>query len=222
MSIARRRGFTIIELLVVVAVIAILAAIAVPNFLEAQVRSKVSRARADMRAFATALETYRSDFERYPPSCGTGPYVQNGFPGPVSVRLIPLTTPVSYFSSIPSDPFSPNALPPGDPGVPETYDTYDYIDADNCRGWGSSITSGSVWRLVSAGPDLLLGFGGSAASISRPNPFGVDYDPTNGTTSNGDIVRIASPAPARGGAPDDLSNPDRPGILRVPFYREQY
>jgi prepilin-type N-terminal cleavage/methylation domain-containing protein len=46
-------AFTLIELLIVVAIIAILAAIAVPNFLEAQVRSKVSRAKADMRSIAT-------------------------------------------------------------------------------------------------------------------------------------------------------------------------
>ena len=45
-----------IELLIVVAIIAILALIAVPNFLEAQVRAKVSRVKSDMRNVATALE----------------------------------------------------------------------------------------------------------------------------------------------------------------------
>jgi prepilin-type N-terminal cleavage/methylation domain-containing protein len=60
------KGFTLIELLIVVAIIAILAAIAVPNFLEAQVRSKVSRAHSDMRSLATAIESYMVDNNGFP------------------------------------------------------------------------------------------------------------------------------------------------------------
>jgi type II secretion system protein G len=61
-----QKAFTLIELLIVVAIIAILAAIAVPNFLEAQTRSKVSRTKADMRSVATALEAYEIDYNKYP------------------------------------------------------------------------------------------------------------------------------------------------------------
>ncbi|MDX2176343.1 MAG: prepilin-type N-terminal cleavage/methylation domain-containing protein [Candidatus Sumerlaeia bacterium] len=114
------RAFTLVELLIVVAIIAILAAIAVPNFLEAQVRAKVSRARSDQRALATALEAYRVDNAAYPPQ---GPKTQSTYPyvtddtriyGGDSPRhaagnptiLFHLSTPVAYItSSALPDPF---------------------------------------------------------------------------------------------------------------------
>ena len=108
-----RKAFTLIELLIVVAIIAILAAIAVPNFLEAQVRSKVSRARADIRSLATGLEAYRVDNNAYP-SCN--PYnlsqrSQYGIiypPSPPYMVLEKLSTPVAYMTSgLLPDPFQP-------------------------------------------------------------------------------------------------------------------
>ncbi len=60
------KAFTLIELLIVVAIIAILAAIAVPNFLEAQVRSKIARVKSDHRTLVTAIESYRVDNPAYP------------------------------------------------------------------------------------------------------------------------------------------------------------
>ena len=62
----KRKGFTLIELLIVVAIIAILAAIAIPNFLDAQIRSKVSRTRSDLRTIAIGLESYALDHNHYP------------------------------------------------------------------------------------------------------------------------------------------------------------
>ena len=60
------KAFTLIELLIVVAIIAILAAIAVPNFLEAQTRAKISRTVSDMRSIATAVEAYIIDNNNVP------------------------------------------------------------------------------------------------------------------------------------------------------------
>ena len=61
-----KNAFTLIELLIVVAIIAILAAIAVPNFLAAQTRARVSRVLADFRTITTGLEAYRADYTGYP------------------------------------------------------------------------------------------------------------------------------------------------------------
>ena len=59
----KQHAFTLIELLIVVAIIGILSSIAVPNFLNAQVRAKVARSYADMRTTSTAIEHLRLDRE---------------------------------------------------------------------------------------------------------------------------------------------------------------
>lgn len=63
----RKRGFTIVELIFIVAVIAVLAAISVPNFLEAQVRAKMGRSKTELSALSNALSKYYADHGDYPP-----------------------------------------------------------------------------------------------------------------------------------------------------------
>lgn len=64
----RFSGFTLIEVLVVVAIIGIIVAIAVINYLNAIDRARQRRSMSDMRSIATAVEAYAADLDRYPPA----------------------------------------------------------------------------------------------------------------------------------------------------------
>ncbi len=61
----RRGGFTLIELMIVVAIIGILAAIAIPNFLRFQLKAKSSEGKTNLAAIRTAEESFFAEFNRY-------------------------------------------------------------------------------------------------------------------------------------------------------------
>jgi len=67
-----RRGFSLIELMFVVAIIVILAAVIIPNFTDITDRSKTARVSEDFSNFATALELYRGDWGKFPVDETTG------------------------------------------------------------------------------------------------------------------------------------------------------
>lgn len=210
------RAFTLIELLIVVAIIAILAAIAVPNFLEAQVRSKVTRVKADQRTVATALEAYCVDSNHYPDevSLTVGGYLS-------TISLNDLTTPIAYLTSndAVTDPFTKqivaNVAGFGK-GQPMLY--ANYMQFGENRNLGSPPLRFRAWALDSFGPDQQLGRGAPNTGTGLFGPFAefndgsffnsgsgfgtksdliLDiYDPTNGTLSRGDIYRVGGQAPS--------------------------
>ncbi|MBK7496794.1 MAG: hypothetical protein IPI28_15885 [Candidatus Omnitrophica bacterium] len=59
------------ELLIVIAIILILIAIALPNFLEAQVRAKIANARGELKTLVVATESYRIDWKGREPKTST-------------------------------------------------------------------------------------------------------------------------------------------------------
>lgn len=65
------RGFTLLEMMVVVAIIAILAAILIPNFTHARAQAATSACMSNMKTIATAMELYYTDNQNYPTATKT-------------------------------------------------------------------------------------------------------------------------------------------------------
>ncbi len=79
----KKKGFTLIELMIVIAIIAILAAILVPNFLRARAQGQFTQCQSNCKNIGTALEMYSTD--------NAGHYPTAGMTGLVSdyLRVIP-------------------------------------------------------------------------------------------------------------------------------------
>lgn len=191
----KKSGFTLIELLIVVAIIGILAAIAVPNFLNAQMRAKIARCKADLKAISMGMEQYFLDKNDYPPSH----------------YIFLITTPIAYLSSIPQDSFPPTYA--GNSGQPEDIakwtwwryirgplaksgrngtalcgDYYAYFSPFAPRSQAMSLSSSQscpvIWYVKSFGPNVettgLCGSNGDDCTMR--------FDPSNGVRSIGDIA----------------------------------
>ena len=61
----KSQGFTLIELMIVVAIIGILAAIAIPNFIKFQARSKQSEAKSNLKSLYTAEKAYYNEKDKF-------------------------------------------------------------------------------------------------------------------------------------------------------------
>ena len=61
-----KKGFTLIELMIVIAIIGILAAIAIPQFAKYRTRAYNSAALSDLKNFRTDVEAFYADHDRYP------------------------------------------------------------------------------------------------------------------------------------------------------------
>lgn len=76
----KQKGFSLIELLIVVAIILIIAAIAIPNLLRARISANESAAVANLRTINTALVTYLSTYSTFPASADFDNLADGGTP----------------------------------------------------------------------------------------------------------------------------------------------
>ena len=87
--IGKQKGFTLIELLIVIVIIGVLAALAIPRYMQASTKSKQAEAYQLLKQFYTMESTYRHQHETYWGPCGTtaSAAVPNGFM-PIGVEIM--------------------------------------------------------------------------------------------------------------------------------------
>lgn len=212
-----RLGLTLLELLITVSVIAILAALAFPNFLEAQTRAKVSASQVNARETIHAISMYRTDSNHYPGAKLKIP--EDPFGILAHVQLSVLTTPVAYLTADSlRDPFGNVKTRAGKktkqgfpiPQIPNSEKSllyYHYPSFSQLT--GNPAVNVEAVGVVSIGPDQLDSFGAFtpfdqtalpplAKGLEISHPSDTIYDPTNGTLSGGDIGIYTGQLPAGG------------------------
>lgn len=166
-----RSGYSLIEALIVVTVLAILMVVAIPNYQNAQIRSMVASSRVDLRALCQAVQAYDADHEELPPGVELG------------IRFLEpryLTSPIPYMTQVPEDIFfQKQELQTRAGAIALTYPVaaqYGYytLSPAHIRILGQEIS----YILAGRGPDRKIEFGYLL----------VEYDPSNGIRSRGDLI----------------------------------
>jgi len=213
------KGFSLIELLLVIAIVGAITAIVVPNLMSANIRAKVSGVKADMGSVAIALEDYKIDYGEYPRDArfsrstsftsDTIAESNQDFDGKSgsdsdgndAIGLGYLVYSEAgceprYLKRIAGHPFNNNGKEDwdGSSGAHNHHYLYYTGKWDSVSGTSvdctSSADSPQYWALVSYGPDK---DGDITSYTSAKNALsnGTNlYDPDSGIPSNGDIITI--------------------------------
>jgi general secretion pathway protein G len=109
-----RQGFTLVELLIVIIVIAVLAAIAIPKFVNSSARSKESSLLGDLKLVRNAVTVFQNDTGYYPATLAdiaapAAPASGKDATG-ATQTILAANWKGPYIASLPTDPVSSNAL----------------------------------------------------------------------------------------------------------------
>jgi general secretion pathway protein G len=138
----RQSGFTLIEIMVVVVILAVLGALVVPKILENVDKARVTRAGSDIRAIETALDLYRLDNFKYPTT-------EQGLQALVKQPADPSITNYrseGYLPAVPKDPWNNpyQYASPGPDGKAYEITTYGKDGKPGGEGYDADISSTSL------------------------------------------------------------------------------
>jgi type IV pilus assembly protein PilA len=184
----RNGGFTLIELMIVVAIIGILAAIAIPNFLRFQLRSRVGEGKTNIAAIRTAEESYAAEYATYVGAAAAPGGILSGdkqnwltaTPGFDTMGWFPEGE-VYYNYNVTAQPAGCPAA--GNPCTIYTVEGVSDIDSDGTV---------NTWGYVHAAPGVAAGI----ASLSGVCVAGGVY---NGVTQAQDLLNTTGPCTATDG-----------------------
>ena len=132
-------GFTLIELMVVLVIIGVLAALIVPNVLDRADDARVTAARTDVNNLMQALKLYRLDNQRYPTAAqGLQALLAKPSTGPIPSNWKP------YLDKLPNDPWG-NAYQFLNPGIKGEIDVLSFGADGQAGGEGKNADIGS-WQ----------------------------------------------------------------------------
>jgi general secretion pathway protein G len=135
----RQSGFTLVEIMVVVVILAVLGALVVPKLIENVDRARVARAQSDIRAVQTALDLYRLDNFKYPTT-------EQGLQALVKQPNDPSITNYraeGYLPAVPKDPWNNlyQYASPGADGKPYEVLTFGRDGKPGGEGYDADISS---------------------------------------------------------------------------------
>lgn len=138
----RRQGFTLLEVMVVVVILGILAALVVPRIISRPDEARAIAARQDIASLMQALKLYRLDNQRYPT---TEQGLQALVARPTSAPLPPNWKAGGYIERLPKDPWG-NPYRYLNPGVHGELDVYS-TGADGAPGGEGNDADIGSWNL---------------------------------------------------------------------------